>query len=152
MPDTEWQKEEDKRFIKNSIIVRGIAESFGLRMLGFNPRWSFETRDGYYEISDDFMGKTAAALGYLWDFNNDILEDIKSLEEWVKQCHPRLRDSGNLYKQIKSKVVGEDGVILGLENLRKHDEKSLHESEKRLRDLKKVVEIRNNIIHKGCVK
>jgi uncharacterized protein YggL (DUF469 family) len=158
MPDTPWQREEDKRYQSNYETVKKIADLFGLQMLGFNPNWSFELKysmDLSYEISDDFMSKVAVSLGYKWNFNNDIHTDIEKQEEWVNQLNLRLENAKKVASETNEKIkqYPEDDVkkdvTKNLESNSKYHEKSLLEANGRLSKLKKVVGIRNDLIEKG---
>lgn len=160
MPETEWQKKEDERFYKNVHIVEKIADLFGLQIIGFNPSWHIEQKypnpGSSFDISDDFMGKVATLLGYEWDFNKDIYEDINSQEKWVEQLRLRLRDAENHNKSILDMLHKEDEMAehikSNLDACRKHDEKSFIEAKERLNNLKKVVEIRDRLISQGIVR
>ncbi len=158
MTDTLWQREEDKRFYNNSEVVRKISELFGLRILGFNPNWHFELKypiESSYEISDDFMGKVAVSMGYEWKFSKDIYEEIQCQEEWVNQFSLRLKDRNNenklLLEKFKEYQTTEniDDIIEDMKKISEFDEKNLSEANEKLKNLKKVVEIRNDLIKNG---
>lgn len=159
MSDTQWQIKEDKRFQDNIETVRKISEKFGLELRSFNPDWCFEptalTSSNYSNIvSDDFMGKVAVSLGYKWNFNNDIYEEIIKQEEHIKQLELRIierneRDTIIIEKHKEYQLEIDINNIIELQKeVSKFDIDSLLESKKILNKLKKVVEIRNELFEK----
>lgn len=87
---------EHNRYIKNAESVRKIAELFGLRLLSFDPDWTFavfvvedsnqprfafevvsQSMLSNYNIKDDFMGKVAILMNLPWEFDPSD-EELKS--------------------------------------------------------------------------
>jgi hypothetical protein len=143
----------DKRYLKNSEIVKKICKILGYRLSGFDPDWAiFEVRtevpndgsviwkDGMFgnciTIPDEFMATIALLLGYDWQFEHqdtdvDFKESIRNLEI--------LRE--NIASQSDIERVAEDlGTYKDiLDMIRESRKKDLEDCEEKLRSSRFII-------------
>lgn len=116
--------------MKNAETVRRIAKLFGLRLLSFDPNWTFgEIGQGepmsvleivsqgmlsQYDIPDDFMGKVALVMKLPWEFEDETVELEKQLEESKERASVKRTLPKNL-KELKSDNQDVIGAIAGIE-------------------------------------
>ena len=105
---------EENRYMRNVIIVRKIAENFGMRLISFDPSWTFMhvtteqpksdlelvvfsySDSRTINVNDDFIGKVAIVMGYDWEFEKNVVE----MKDNINKINQRI----NMFKQQQTEV------------------------------------------------
>ena len=143
---------EMERYDKNVSSVRKICKELGFILNGSCPDWYMytdKTKHNTIIVPDDFMAHIALLFGYDWDFgyqNRD--EDLENSIKFLKGNIEIVSQDTAIEKIAKKFNIVDKELQINIDSLKETHKKQIEEYEEKIKNLKFILETRNNLREK----